>query len=80
MLVFLRENHVGRRDEPVDSEVGVVPLQGVFSLWGVIVIAFILENGHIAQHRESVCEAFGYKEPPMVLVVKLHSHILSVSR
>ena len=79
MGIFFAEDNLVGWDAPIDAECGVVPGKGAFGLWGIEVVALVLEDDFIAKHTESVGKASGYEELAMVLFGKFATDLLSVS-
>ena len=65
--VFGREDHLLCGELPVDPQVGVVPGNRSFGLGRVEVIAFVLEDGLVAQYGKTVCESARYEELAVIL-------------
>jgi len=65
--VFGREDHLLCGELPVDPQVGVVPGDRSFGLGRVEVIAFVLEDGLVAQYGKTVCESARYEELAVIL-------------
>ena len=68
MGVFFAEDSVFVRNHPVDAEVGVVPSNGAFGLWGVVVVALVLEDGFVAQYGKAMGKATRHEELAVVVL------------
>lgn len=64
---------------PVNVQGWVGQLDAAFRLWGVIVVALVLEHGGFREHRETVGKAVRDKELEVVLCRQFHSHMLAES-
>lgn len=76
--VLFAEDCVGGVDAPVDAQRCVEDGDAAVGLRGVVVVALVLEHGHIAQHGKAVGETAGHEELAMVVLCELHGHMLTV--
>ena len=76
--VLLAQDGLLRGDAPVDAEAVVCYRDACVGLRVVELIAFVLEDGCLAQHGETVGEAFRDEELAVVLFRKLHGDVLPV--
>ena len=76
--VLVAEYGIGDVDAPVDAEGVVAELNAAVGFGRVVVVAFILEDGHVGEHGEAVGESPGHEELEMVLLRQLYSHVLPV--
>lgn len=77
--VLVRQYGLVGGDSPVDSEALVQNAYATVGFGMVELVAFVLEDGALAQHCEAVREAFGDEELPVVVFRELHRDALSVS-
>ena len=78
MFVFFRQDNVLVWYQPIDIQVLIVPQKSSFALGGVVVVAFILEDGCLAQDRKSVGETVWNEKQSVVVLGKLYGHVFSV--
>ena len=78
--VFLRKNGLFRVDTPVDAERTVGNGDATVGLGMIVVVAFVLEYGCLAQYGESVGESAGHEELQMIFLRQLHGHMAPVGR
>ena len=77
VLILLGEYGLIYIYAPVDAERVIENRDTAIGLWSVKVVTLILENGHVAQHRETVGEATGHEKLAMVLLREQTGHMLS---
>ena len=76
--IFIAQNRFVGRDAPVDAEAAVQDADASVSLWGVEVVAFVLEDGCLAQNCKAVGEAFGDEALAVVLFGEFDRYVLAV--
>ena len=77
--VLVRQYGLVGGDSPVDSQALVEDADAAVGFRVVELVAFVLEDGALAQDSEAVRKAFGDKELPVVVFRELHRDALSVS-
>ena len=77
--VFVRQYGLVGGDSPVDSEALVQNAYATVGFGMVELVAFVLEDGALAQYCEAVRKAFGDEELPVIVFRQLHRDALSVS-
>lgn len=77
--VFVREDGLLGRDSPVDAQALVENADASVGLRMVELVALVLEDRRVAKHCESVCEAFGDEELPVVVFRQLDGHVSAES-
>ena len=78
--IFGTEDALLNRNPPINGKVGVVPCNGTFTLRRIIVVAFILEDCHVAQHRKTMCKPARNEQLAVVLGSQFYGNVLSVGR
>ena len=78
--ILRRKNHLVGRDSPVDTQRGVVPRNGALAFRAIIIVALVLEYGHVAQHAEAVGKSTRDEELTMVVLCKFYGYVLSECR
>ena len=76
--IFLAQNCFAGWNSPVDPEVRVENADACIGFRVVEIIAFILENGDVAEHREPVSETAGNEQLTVILFGQLDCHMLAV--
>ena len=76
--VFFAQDGLLRRDSPVDAEALVCYGDAVVGLRMVELIAFVLEDGCLAQYGETVGEAFRNEELAVIVFREFYGDVLSV--
>lgn len=76
--VFVAQEGLVGGDAPVDAEGLVQYADASVCLWGVEVVAFVLEDGCLAEDGKAVGEAFGHEELPVVVFGEFDCHVLTV--
>jgi len=61
------------RHLPIDSQIRVVQQQSAIRFRMIEVIAFVGEDGLVAEHRETMCKALGDEELTLVILTQLHA-------
>ena len=78
--VLVGEEGFGGVELPVDAEGFVGDREAAVSLGGVIVVALVLEHGHVAQDGEAVGEPARHEELSVVLFGKLDGDVPAICR
>ena len=65
---------------PVNTQATVKNAYAAVRFWMVELVALVLENGRLAQHGETVGEAFGNEELAMVVLGQFDRYVLAVGR
>src|SRR5215475_6258030 len=55
--ILLGEDHITRRDRPVDTDVGIVPYDPCFAVGGIIIIHLIDDLGKRGKGAKGMCKA-----------------------
>ena len=76
--VFVAQEGFVGRDAPVDAEAAVQDADASVGLWGVEVVAFVLEDRCLAEDGKAVGETFGYEELAVVLFGEFDCNVLAV--
>ena len=74
------EEGFGRVELPVDAEGFVGDRDAAVSLGSVVVVALVLEHGHVAQDGEAVGEPARHEELAVVILREFDGDVLSVGR
>ena len=77
--IFLAQDGFRRRNPPVDTQLRIPYRDAAVRLRSVVVVALVLENCLLAQHRETVCEAPRNEQLKVIFLRKLDGDMLSVS-
>ncbi len=80
LCIFLRKNCFCRIDFPVDAEGFVLDGDATVGFGVVVVVAFLLEDGDVAEDGEAVGKASWDEELAMVVFGQLYCYVLAVSR
>ena len=80
LRVLVGEEGFGGVELPVDAEGFVGDRDAAVSLGGVVVVALVLEHGHVAQNGEAVGEPARHEELSVVLFGKLDGDVPPVCR
>ena len=78
--ILLRKNRFCRVCFPINAKTLVQNRDSSISLWMVIVVALILEDGDVAEDGEAVGETSGYEELAMVFFSQFDSYMLPIGR
>ena len=78
-VLVTQEGFVGG-NAPVYAEAAVQYADASVGLWGVEVVAFVLEDRCLAEDGKAVGEAFGHEELAVVLFGEFDCHVLAVGR
>ncbi len=73
--ILFGQYHIRRRNSPINRQRRVVPGDGSLMVGRIVFVAFVLENGPLAQRNETVGKTARNKELPMILSGQLHGHI-----
>ena len=76
--VFVAQEGFVGGDAPVDAEGFVQYADASVGLWGVEVVAFVLEDCRLAEDGKAVSKAFGHEELPVVVFGEFDCHVLAV--
>ena len=76
--ILVAQNRLIDRDAPVDAETAVQDADASVCLWGVEVIAFVLEDCCLAEDGKAVGEAFRHEELTVVVFGEFHGNVLAV--
>lgn len=77
--VLLAEDGLLQRDAPVNAERLIKDTDAGISLRMIELVALVLEDSDIREHREAVREALRDEELAMIVFRKLHSHMPAIS-
>ena len=78
--VFVGEFECGLGKSPVNVQGRVIVAEGVFCLWSIDVIHFVLELSHVGKHNKTVCTAAWNEKLLVVLITEFHCYVFAVSR
>ena len=78
--VFLAENGLAGVDEPVDAERCVKDRDAAVGLRSVVVVTFILEDGDVGEHGETVGETAGHEKLTVIVFRQLDRHVAAIGR
>ena len=78
LRVLLAQDGLLCGDAPVDAEAEVCDGDAAVGFGVVELIALVLEDGCLAQHGETMCEALRDEELPMVVFCEFDGDVLSV--
>ena len=76
--VFLRKQSLVCRNLPINTKAFVLDADTSVSLWGIEVIALVLEDGGFAQYGKAVGKTSGNEELTMVVLCKLYCYMLTI--
>lgn len=79
-LVLVAEQQLAGLQGPLDTQLGVVPTDAGFGLWGIDVVNLISKDGLIAHDKEAVGKATGNEELALVVLAELAHHVLTKGR
>ena len=79
LRVLLAQYRVPGRNAPVNSKAAVKYADAPVRLGMVELVALVLEHRRLAQHGETVGEAFRDEELPVIVLGQFHGHVLPVS-
>ena len=78
--VLVGEEGFGRVELPVDAEGFVGDREAAVSLGGVVVVALVLEHGHVAQNGEAVGEPARHEELSVVILREFDGDMPTICR
>lgn len=78
--ILRRKNHLVGRDSPVYTQRWVVPRYGALAFRAIIIVALVLEYGHVAQHAEAVGKSTRDEELAMIVLGEFYGYVLSECR
>ena len=67
------------RNLPIDSKTFILNIYSGICFRMIKIIAFVLEDSHLAQHDKTMCKPARNKELPMVFLRKFYGNVLSES-
>ena len=76
--VFVAQEGLVGGDAPVDAEAAVQDTDATVGLWGVEVVALVLENCVLAEHGKTVGKAFWNEELAVVVFSEFDCYVLAV--
>ena len=78
--VFLRKQRLVCGNLPIDAQTVIEDADASVGLWGIEVIAFVLEDGDVTKHSETMGKTSRDEELTMVVLCEFYCYMLTIGR